>query len=188
MRAPFRRAGLAGDRRGAMAVEFAVTAMAFFTLVLLLLEMAWQMAVGAALDHGAREASRWAITGQGMSTGGGPVASPILVEADAVLSSREQEVLRRVVSSSGLPLRGVLGVTVRPYRSFAEAGAANLSPCAGRPPTTSVTGSAGGAGAVVRYDVSYTSAGLTPIGRSLLPSGLLLHCVVLLTTNEPFPE
>jgi Flp pilus assembly pilin Flp len=166
--------GLRRDRRGAAAVEFAVVALPFVTLVLLILEVAWQTAVAASIDHGVREAGRWAALGQPAPAG----------------RTREQEMLGIIADGSGLPLGPDLSLTIRSYASFAAAGDAAQARCPAGPAGggAGVSGALGGPRMVMRYDVSYRSAGLTPIGRSLLPLGMLSHCIVLVTVNEPFPE
>jgi len=151
---------LGADRRGAGAVEFAIVASAFLTLLLLILEVAWQVAIAAGLDHGARQATRWVATGQAPPEGW----------------STESELRRRIVSASGLPLEPArLGVLAE---SFANPGAL-LTPGAAMP-------GLGGAEQVVRYRITYASPALTPIARGLLPAGELLHTLSVIVRNEPY--
>ena len=101
------RPGLARDRRGATVVEFALVGSAFFTVVLLLMEACWQVAVTTALDAGAREAARWAGTGQvppAGSTATGYVSKLILTSAGMPLSaaSLSVEIDRPVLGRSSL--------------------------------------------------------------------------------------
>jgi Flp pilus assembly pilin Flp len=159
---------LGRDRRGVTALEFAIVALPFLSLVMLIMEVAWQSAVSAGLDRGAREASRWAATGQAPPAG----------------LTREAYIRRMVSETSGLKLTGPIEVTFRAYANYAAVAAAGtLTRC---PPGGG--GGLGGSGVVMRYDIRYISAGLTPIGTSLLPAGLKTHCIVVLTTNEPFPQ
>lgn len=152
---------LALDARGATAVEFALVGAAFFTLLLLLMEACWQVALGAALDAGGREAARWAATGQ---------APPAGVTATG-------HVADTILKTSGLPLSATgLSVTVESFPGFGSL----ATPAAAKPDL-------GGPGDVVRYTVVYRSRGLTPLGRSLLPLGVLQIQFVILAKNEPYP-
>lgn len=154
-------ARLLRDRRGATVVEFAVTGAAFLIVLLLLMETCWQVAIGAALDAGGREASRWAATGQAPPAG----------------KTATGHVSDTIVKTSGLPLDpAALGVTVESFPGFG----ALATPGAAKP-------GLGGPGDVVRYTVTYSSRGLTPLGRTLLPSGLLQIRFVILAKNEPYP-
>ncbi|MEN0075485.1 MAG: hypothetical protein AAGC69_13940 [Paracraurococcus sp.] len=147
-------------RRGAAALEFAAAGSAFVVLLLVLIETCWQVAVGAALDAGAREASRWVATGQAPPSG--YTANSYMTEV--------------ILKGSGLPLDGAaLSVAAQSFGSFGALAAA------GKP-------GLGGAGDVVEYTVTYHSAGLTPIGRALLPLGLLRIQFAVLVKNEPYPK
>lgn len=149
------------DRRGATAVEFALVGASFFVVVLLLIEMCWQVAVASALEIGGREASRWAATGQ-VPPGG---------------QSPSSHVAELVLRSSGLPLNDA-GLTVS-VDSFPGYGTL-ATPAAAR-------SGLGGPGDVVRFTVVYVAHGLTPLGQTLLPLGLLQHHFVVLAKNEPYP-
>jgi Flp pilus assembly protein TadG len=151
---------LARDRRGVGAVEFGIIGAAFFTLLLLAFEMAWQMAVAAGLDQGARQAARWVATGAAPPNG----------------STREAEVLRRISQSSGLPI-DVTRLTVA-TDSFTTLGSIN-TPIAATP-------GIGNAEAIVRYRVTYRAAALTPAARMLLPLGEVSHAFTVLARNEPY--
>ena len=152
---------LARDARGATAVEFALVGATFFTLLLLLMEACWQVAVGAALDSGGREAARWAATGQ---------APPAGVTATG-------HVADTILKTSGLPLSAAgLSVTAESVPGFGSL----ATPAAAKP-------GLGGPSDVVRYTVVYRSRGLTPLGRALLPLGVLQIQFVILAKNEPYP-
>jgi Flp pilus assembly protein TadG len=156
-----RAARLGPDRRGTTAVEFALVGSAFFILLLLLMEACWQVAVGAALDAGGREASRWASTGQAPPAG----------------QTATGHVTSLILNSTGLPLdAGALEVTVENVPGFGQLAA----PGATKP-------GLGGPGDVVRYTVVYRGRGLTPLGRAMLPLGLLQIQLVILAKNEPYP-
>lgn len=150
------------DRRGATAVEFAVVGAAFFTLLLLLLEVCWQMAVAAALESGARRASRWTVTGQ--------AAPPGYTKA----TYANDLILR----GAGLQLDPVsLTVTTQSYPDFASVGQAGK----GRD-------GPGGPGEILRYSVAYDSRLLTPIAQALVPGGVIQIRFVMLAKNEPYPQ
>jgi len=154
-------ARLAGDRRGATAVEFAIVGSAFSTVLLLMMEACWQVAVGAALDSGGRDASRWAATGQ---------APPAGFSATGYVSDT-------ILRASGFPLRSdALSVTVESFPGFGSL----ATPGAAKP-------GLGGPSDVVRYTVIYRAPGLTPFGRALLPLGVLQVQFVILAKNEPYP-
>ena len=149
------------DRRGATAVEFALVGSAFFTVLLLLMEASWQVAIGAALDAGGREASRWAATGQ---------APPAGFNATGYVADT-------ILKTSGMPLDSAgLSVTVDSFPGFGSLS----NPGASKP-------GLGGPSDVVRYTVVYRGRGLTPLGRALLPLGVLQIQFVILAKNEPYP-
>jgi hypothetical protein len=125
------------------------------------MEACWQVAVGAALDAGGREASRWASTGQPPPAG-------------RTATGHVTEVILR---GAGLPLDpAALSVTVESLPDFGQL----ADPAAARP-------GLGGPGDVVRYTVIYQAKGLTPFGRALLPLGLVRNRLVILAKNEPYP-
>ena len=149
------------DARGATAVEFALVGSAFFAVLLLLMEACWQVAVVAALDAGGRQAARWAATGQ---------APPAGFTATGYVADT-------ILRTSGLPLSSAgLSVTVDSFPGFGSL----ATPGAAKP-------GLGGPSDVVRYTVVYRGRGLTPLGRALLPLGLLQIQFVILAKNEPFP-
>lgn len=153
-----------GSRSGAAAPEFAAVGTALLLFVFLVVEAAWQLALAAGLDHGVRRASRWAVTG----------------EAPAPGATREDEVRRRILAASGLPLvPAALTLEVENAGSVALLDAPAGAPGAARP-------GAGGGGAVVRYRVAYRADALTPMGRALVPGGVLTHRVTFIARSEPF--
>ncbi|MDN3568411.1 TadE/TadG family type IV pilus assembly protein [Paeniroseomonas aquatica] len=155
------RCRLGQDRSGAAAVEFAVVGACFFILVLLLIDLCWQVAVAAALESGARSALRWAATG----------------EAAPGNQSAAGHVAELVLRSSGLPLQAAgLTVSVDSFPGFSTLS----TPAAAR-------SGLGGPGDVVRYSIVYAARSLTPLGQALLPTGLLQHHLVVLAKNEPYP-
>jgi len=158
-------------RRGATAVEFAVTAGAFCMLLLLIVETAYHAAIGAALDYGARDAARYGATGQ--------TTNPDRPE------QRLDDIIARVLSKTR-PLLEFERLTVT-TESFAappnNPAAAFTQIGAGQPGTP---GSAGDAFAIVRYTLTYRQPLLTPFARILLQRDELEHSTVLIVKNEPF--
>jgi hypothetical protein len=152
--------GFLRARAGAAAPEFAAVAGAFLLLLFLILEAAWQLALAAGLDHGVRRAARWAITG----------------EAPADGATREEEVRRRVLRASGMPLEPA-ALTLQ--LEHAGSVAALTAPGGAQE-------GAGGAGAVVRYRVAYRAAALTPFGQALMPGGVMTHRQTFLARSEPY--
>jgi Flp pilus assembly protein TadG len=61
------------QRRGVVALEFALIAFPMVLLFLLRLEVAWQASAGAALDYAALKASRFGIVGADRVAGRGPL-------------------------------------------------------------------------------------------------------------------
>jgi len=147
------------DRRGVTALEFALIAPVFLTIMLLAMEAAWQLAIGAGLDHGTRLAARWAATGQAPPAG----------------SSRTLEVQRLVRESAGLPIRPDR-LTVTP-ESFAAIGSL----------TSGVsTPGIGGPDQLTRYRIEYLADPLTPLGAGLLTGGMFRHAFAVVVRNEPY--
>ena len=144
--------------RGAYALEFALLTPVFLTLVTMTMEIAWQLAIGAGLDHGTRVAARWASTGQSAPSG----------------LSNSQYVARVIAQSSGMPIVAANLTVVT--EAFSSISTLNGSGTAGL----------GAAGQIVRYRITYQSNALTPVGRSLVPNGLFRHTTSVVTRNEPY--
>lgn len=147
------------DRRGVTALEFAFTMPIFLTIILLAMEAAWQLAIGAGLDHGTRLAARWAATGQAAPAG----------------STRVLEVQRLVRESSGLPIRPDR-LTVTP-ESFTAIGGLTAG---------AATPGIGGPDQLTRYRIEYLSEPLTPLGAGLLTAGMFRHAFSVVVRNEPY--
>lgn len=137
---------------------------ALLLFVFLVVEVCWQLATAAALDHGTRRAARWATTG---ALAGNPNPS--------------QEVARLIAGATGLPLRCErgLGVDVTHGASVAAATGPNAP-----------TGAGGaGPGSVVVYTARCDTAALTPLGAALLrasPAGAVGHRTRFIVRNEPY--
>ena len=154
--------------RAVTAIEFAFLAPIVIILLSMVVEVGIQSTVAAALDYGARRASRLGITGALIPNG--PVASD---------SAREAAVRQAVLSATGgLLVDSRLTIT---QSSFASVAAASSG-------TGAVSGP-GGSGQVVRYDLSYVQPLI--IGNlfaTLLHRTEFNHRSTVLVINEPYPN
>lgn len=155
------------DRRGTTTLEFAVVGSAFTALLLLSIELGWQLVIDAALAAGARVASRFGTTGATVPSGMTP---PPASRADAIQ--------RLVITASGgvlLPTR--LAVSEMTYPNWSAIGQ-----------TGAGTAGAGAAGQIVQYTVRYTQPWLTPLAAALAGSSAMTHTATVVVLNEPFPS
>ena len=157
---------LARARDGATAVEFALVALCFLTLLVMVIELSWQIATGAALDYGARQASRFAITGS-CTPPGVTVTSP----------TNRSGLIRAVVSQStgNFISANSLNISSQAYNSFGNYQTA-----------TNGTGNAGQGGNTVAYTLSYAQPYLTGLAQSILGSASFTHVITIVVQNEPF--
>ena len=157
---------LARDRDGATALEFGLVALCFLTLLIMVMELSWQIATGAALDYGARQASRFAVTGS-CNPPGVTTTSP----------TNRSGLIKAVVSQStgNFILGSSLNVSSQAYNSFGNYQNA-----------TSGTASAGLGGNTVAYTLSYAQPYLTGLAQSILGSASFTHVITIVVQNEPF--
>ena len=157
---------LAKARDGATAVEFGLVALCFLTLLIMVIELSWQIATGAALDYGAREASRFAITGS-CAPPGVTVASP----------TNRSGLIRAVVSQStgNFIVASTLNISSSAYNSFGNYQSA-----------ANGTASAGLGGNTVAYTLSYAQPYLTGLAQSILGKTSFTHVITIVVQNEPF--
>jgi hypothetical protein len=165
---------LASDRRGsAYMLEFAVVVNILLMMLMLGFEAAFQMAIGTALDHGAREASRMSALGP-----------------DGGLGSHDA-MLARVMSRTGLPLAswaaGDPDLRMEVFASYPALAAASALPddktCPG---SNAWAASPGGSSRIVRYCIAFQARAFTPFARALLPSGVFRHRTFFVVQNEPY--
>ncbi len=166
MRRPRRHdlAAIRGARAGATAVEFGLVALAFLTLLVMVIELSWQVATGAALDYGGREASRFAVTGSCSAPG---VTTP----------TNRSGLIKAIVSQStgNFLIGGNLSVTSSAYNTF------------GNYQSTTNGTSGGGIGSnTVAYTLSYTQPYLTGLAQSILGVPSFTHVITIVVQNEPF--
>ena len=151
---------------GTVAVEFAIIGSVFVSLLLLAMEVGWQMVIEAALGAGGRAASRFGTTGTLVAAGVTPPPT-----------TRDGSILQLVLlNSGGLLHPTLLTITETSYASFADA-MTNLTPRTERAvPARS-------------YDTHFTykQAYLTPIAIAITQQDFLLHTLSVTVLNEPFP-
>jgi Flp pilus assembly protein TadG len=153
------------SRSGAAAVEFAVIGMAFVALLLLAMEVGWQMVIDSALGVGARSASRFGTTGAAVAQGVIPPPT-----------DRNTSITDLVILNSGNLLQpSHLQIAEASYASFAAiAGGAG-------------TAGPGSASQVVQYTFTYTQPYLTPIAATITGQSQVVHSLQITVLNEPFP-
>lgn len=152
-------------RAGTVAVEFAMVASAFVLGTVMLLEAVMQVLAATALDAGAREASRFGITGQTAPAGMSPAPA-----------TREDALRRIVLQRSGGLLQDInLRMSVEAAPSLG-----------GFAQPQQVSAGAGASAQVARYTLTYDKAFLTAFAAAVVGRPALRHTSVALVRNEPF--
>lgn len=149
--------------RGMVAIEFAMVSAAFFTMLLLTMEVCYDLAIGAALDFGARAASRFGTTG-----------------AVAVAGSTETS---RVASITSIVIQTAGGLLSASNLQMTEASFQDL---AGLNSGTPGVDGPGAASQFVVYTLTYTQPYLTGLTVGLTGHAALIHTSSLVVLNEPF--
>ena len=162
-------------RRGAAASEFALIAGPFLVLIIGTMEVAWQLATGAALDHAALKASRFGATGSAQipewQRGGTPVAD---------LPGTRTEAVRWLVSTS-------TGGLIRLDAAQLTVTAENWSSLGAIAPTATPGSGEGGSGAIVSYTITYRQPFITgAVAASLWGGNGFTHRTTIVVKNEPF--
>jgi Flp pilus assembly protein TadG len=152
---------------GAAALEFAIIGLVFITLVMLCMETGYQMAIDAALDAGARAASRFGTTGA--------TVAPNLAPAPTNRGESIQQIVLQY--SGGLLQISRLQITEQAYADFPSLAAGR----AGTP-------GPGTGGEVVQYTFTYTQPYITPFAAAIAGQSQVIHSVRLTVVNEPFPS
>ena len=153
------------SRSGAAAVEFAIVGMAFVALLLLAMEVGWQMVIDSALGIGARAASRFGTTGATVAQGVTPAPT-----------DRNTSIEDLVILNSGNLLQpDQLQITETSYASFAAIA------------TGGGTSGPGTASQVVQYTFTYTQPYLTPMAAAITGQSQVVHSIQITVLNEPFP-
>lgn len=149
--------------RGMVAVEFALVSAAFFTIMLLTMEVCYDLAIGAALDFGGRAASRFGTTGAVTLPGAGGTS--------------------RVDSITGIVIQTAGGLLSATNLQMTEASYANLAALNSGAP--GIDGP-GGTSQFVVYTLTYTQPWLVGLTVGLTGSASLIHTSSLVVLNEPF--
>ncbi|WP_270936810.1 TadE/TadG family type IV pilus assembly protein [Falsiroseomonas oryzae] len=152
------------DRRGAASFEFVLVLTAILTLLIGILEVAWQSTIAAALDRATLRASRFGSTGQ-----------PVAPGAPPEVTCRSTSIAWIITSSTGGMLRADrLVVSLGAHGSPATMGA---QPVVG----------AGLGGQVVTYAVTYTQPFLSSVWLGLIGGpDRLIHRASVVVKNEAF--
>ncbi len=150
-------------RRGSSTVEFALVSTLFMSLLLLTMEVCYDLAVGAALDHGAHVASRFGTTGSTTAAG--------VPGTD------------RMTTLQGLVIQGS-GNLLRPERL--QMMVSNYPNVADAVQNTDGSSGPGTAGQVVVYTLTYSQPYLTPIAAVLAGNDALIHTSSVVVLNEPY--
>ena len=153
------------SRGGATAVEFGLVALGSLTSLIMVIELSWQVATGAALDYAGREASRYAVTGSCSSAGltGSPTNRSALIAAVASQST------------GGFLNSNTLVVTPSAYNTFANYQS-----------STGSTAGGGSGGNTVAYTLSYNQPYLTGLAQLILHASSFTHVINIVVQNEPF--
>ena len=141
-------------------------ALGSLTSLIMVMELSWQVATGAALDYGGREASRYAVTGScsiAGITGTPPTNRSALI---ATIASQ---------STGGFLNPNILMVTTSAYSNFAS-----------YQNSTGATAGAGVGGNTVAYTLSYNQPYLTGLAQSILRTSGFTHVITIVVQNEPF--
>ncbi len=159
-------ASIGRSHGGATAVEFGLVALGSLTSLIMVMELSWQVATGAALDYAGREASRYAVTGSCSSSG---ITGPTPTNRSALIAAIASQ------STAGFLNSNILAVTPSAYSTFAS--------------YQSSTGSTSGGGAggnTVAYTLSYKQPYLTGLAQSILGTSSFTHVITIVVQNEPF--
>lgn len=159
-------------RRGVAATEFAIISIPFFVVIIGCMEVAWQLATGAALDHAALRASRYGVTGSNTPP------SWQTTGQQNVPTCRSQNIIWLVTQSTGGMLKSAnLTVTTSSWSNVSAAGTG-----------TGTTG-AGSGGQIIAYTLTYRQPFITGVvAASLFGGNSFTHQAFLMVKNEPFED
>lgn len=156
-------------RRGAAATEFALVSIPFFIVILGIMEVAWQLATGFALDHAALRASRYGITGSDAPP------SWMTQGQQNVPTCRSENIVWLVTRATNGMLKAA-NLTVA---------MANWSAVSGL--SGSGTSGAGSGSQIVSYTLTYRQPFITGIvAQTLFGGTFFTHQAFLMVKNEPF--
>ena len=167
---PARRCCKPLGRRGVAATELAIISIPFFIIIIGCMEVAWQLATGAALDHAALRASRYGITGSNTPP------SWQTTGQQNVPTCRSQNIVWLVTQATGGMLKSAnLTVTTTSWSNVSGAG------------TGTGTAGAGSGGQIIAYTLTYRQPFITgALASSLFGGNSFTHQAYLMVKNEPF--
>jgi Flp pilus assembly protein TadG len=167
---PRRRLG----RRGATALEFALVSIPFLVLILGTMEVAWQLATGAALDHAALKASRFGATG----TNEIPAWQRGATAAADLPTCRTTGITWLVSAATNGFIRAGSNLTVT-TRTWS-----NLGTLTGEGAANAGTG-----GQITSYTIRYLQPFITgPVAAMLWGGAGFTHEATIVIKNEPFED
>lgn len=172
-RGPVKVRSALASRRGAAASEFALASIPFFILVMMIMEAAWQLATGAALDHAALRASRFGATGSNgipeWQRGGTPAAE--------MPSCRSQGIEWIIGATAGRMIEPGQNLTVTTATWGAVGG------------TGAGAAGAGTGGQITSYTITYFQPWITgAIAARIWGAGGFVHRSMIVIKNEPFED
>lgn len=161
------------QRRGVAALEFALLAGPFFAMVIGCMEVAWQLATGAALDHAALRASRYGSTGDDRPPGW------MTTGQQNVPTCRSANIRWMITRATNGMVRDGAGLQVTTASWGALSGAGNGSGTEG----------AGTGGQIVSYTITYDQPFITgAVAASIWGGNSFRHRAFLMIKNEPFED
>jgi len=157
------KSSLAGNRRAATAVEFALVVPTVILLLFGMIEIGWQAVTEMAFQNGASDAVRFAMTGQSEvpDTSGSPSC--------------------RAASIAWITIH------VAPYILTASRLSISSSTNGGASVASNATGFGGAKSQTITYRFTYTQPYLTFLGPMITGNDALIHTVTMLVQNEPYP-
>lgn len=161
----------ASDRRGVAAIELALLAGPFFVMVIACMEVAWQLATGAALDHAALRASRYGTTGDNNAPGW------LTTGYDNVPTCRSANIRWMITRATNGMVKDTSALQIATASWSAVNGAGSGSGADG----------AGSGGQLVSYTITYDQPFITgAVAASIWGGNAFRHRAFLMVKNEPF--
>ncbi len=148
---------------GVTSIEFAMVSAVFITMMLLTMEVCYDLAIGAALDFGGRAGARFGSTGALSLPGSGGTSRVAAIQGVVIQTA------------GGLLSAANLGMTESSYVNIAALNAG----------LGGVDGP-GGASQFVSYTLTYTQPWLVGLTVGLTGNANLIHTSSIVVLNEPF--
>jgi hypothetical protein len=161
----------AANRKGVAATEFALASIPLLVMIIGIMEVAWQLATAAALDHAALRASRFGITGSNS-----PPAWQTQGQQN-VPTCRSNNIRWLISQSTGRLIKDNVNLVIS---TAAWAGVNGSGSGSG-------TSGAGAGGQIVSYTITYTQPFITgQVAQRLWGGAGFAHRAFLMVKNEPF--